>query len=144
MHVALPAFRVLLIAAVMVVVTGCSDGARTATTTTITTPAASTTTTIGNVQRTKWARTANEWVTLAASTSAITQNEADFMALHSADVGPATNSAQMLVFGYDLCEQYATSAKGRDVVIQDWAVANPALSSSAATLGADASRLLCP
>jgi hypothetical protein len=83
-------------------------------------------------------------VTLAASTSAITQNEADFMARHSADLGPATNAAQMLVFGYDLCEQYATSGKARDVVIQDWAVANPALSAAAATLGADATRLLCP
>ena len=146
MRVALPRGRVLLTAALLAVViaAGCSSGGNTAATTTTEDAAASTTTTIGLGQRTRWARTANEWVTLAATTSEITQHEADFMAAHSTDMGPTTNAAQMLVFGYDLCEQYSVSGKTREVVVQDWATANSALASLAPALGADATRLLCP
>ncbi|HEY5154412.1 MAG TPA: hypothetical protein VIJ47_06740 [Acidimicrobiales bacterium] len=131
-----------------VALTGCSGGTRTAATTTTTTttaaPAVSTSAVVGFEQRKEWARTANEWVTLAATSSGVSQAEVDFMDRHSADLGPTTNAAQMLVYGYDLCELYATSATTRDQVIQNWATANPLLAASAPALGADASHLLCP
>jgi hypothetical protein len=149
MRFAIPPSRVHLVAVLLAVglLTGCSSGGETAATATTAAPAPSalsTTTVIRVEQRERWARTADQWVTLAMTTSRVTQHEADFMARHSTDLGPTTNAAQMLVFGYDLCEQYASSRKTREVVIQDWAAANPALASLAPDLGADATRLLCP